>query len=77
MVSKAGLITAFLIALAAPALAQQPPDGAAVFKRACANCHADESDERADSRNPAADEDRGDLQRDDARPDADSSDQLV
>jgi len=44
MVSKAGLIAAFLIALAAPSLAQQPPDGAAgaaVFKRACANCHND------------------------------------
>src|SRR4029450_960506 len=42
MVSKAGLITAFLMALAVPALAQQSPDGAAgaaVFKRACANCH--------------------------------------
>src|SRR5687768_892707 len=38
---KAGLITAFLIALAAPALAQQAADGAAVFKRACANCHTD------------------------------------
>ncbi len=45
---KAGVIAAFLIALAAPAFAQQPrdgtavaADGAAVFKRACANCHAD------------------------------------
>src|SRR5687768_993673 len=45
---KAGLIATFLVALAAPALAQQArdgaavaADGAAVFKRACANCHAD------------------------------------
>jgi polyvinyl alcohol dehydrogenase (cytochrome) len=28
-----------LIALAAPAFAQQQPDGAAVFKQACASCH--------------------------------------
>ena len=45
MFVKAGLIATFLIALAAPALAQQArdgaADGAAVFKRACANCHAE------------------------------------
>ena len=41
MFVKAGLCSAFLLALAVPALAQQTPDGAAVFKRACANCHAE------------------------------------
>src|SRR6185503_12266194 len=43
MFVKAGIITTFLVALApaVPALAQQPPDGAAVFTRACANCHAE------------------------------------
>src|SRR5688500_7548124 len=41
MFVKAGFITTFLIALAVPALAQQAADGAAVFKRACANCHAE------------------------------------
>ncbi len=40
MLVKAGLITGLLIALAVPALAQQP-DGAAVFKRACASCHGE------------------------------------
>ena len=46
MFVKAGTITAFLVALAVPALAQQRAaiaDGAAVFKRACANCHAETS----------------------------------
>src|SRR5262245_61568611 len=38
---KRALVAVFLIALAAPALAQQGPDGAAVFKRTCANCHAE------------------------------------
>ena len=37
---KSALVAVFLIVLAVPALAQQP-DGAAVFKRACANCHAE------------------------------------
>ena len=41
MFVKAGLITGFVIAFAMPALAQQAADGAAVFKRACANCHAE------------------------------------
>src|SRR5688500_16227910 len=41
MFVKVGLITGFIIALAMPALAQQAADGAAVFKRACANCHAE------------------------------------
>ena len=36
---KRGLIVAALIAVAAPASAQQAPDGAAVFTRACASCH--------------------------------------
>src|SRR5688572_10622987 len=40
MLVKAALTIAGLFALSASALAQQP-DGAAVFKRACANCHAD------------------------------------
>ena len=40
MVVKVGLILGLLIVLAVPALAQQP-DGAAVFKRACASCHGE------------------------------------
>ena len=40
MLVKAGLISGLLITLAIPALAQQP-DGAAVFKRACASCHGE------------------------------------
>jgi len=39
MFVKAGIIATFLVVLAVPARAQQSPDGAAVFKRACANCH--------------------------------------
>src|SRR6476659_3921415 len=35
---KAAFISAVFIAFAVPALAQQP-DGAAVFKQACASCH--------------------------------------
>ena len=40
MLVKVGLILGLLIVLAIPARAQQV-DGAAAFKRACANCHAE------------------------------------
>jgi mono/diheme cytochrome c family protein len=41
MFARVGLITGLLVTLAAPALAQQRPDGAGVFKQSCASCHGE------------------------------------
>ena len=39
MFTMAALLCVGLIALAVPALAQQAPNGEAVFKQSCASCH--------------------------------------
>ena len=52
MRQSALLSVGFALALAAPAAAQTIPDGAAVFEKACASCHAAPA---ADSRAPSRD----------------------
>ncbi|HVQ15585.1 MAG TPA: cytochrome c, partial [Vicinamibacterales bacterium] len=39
MFARVGVLCIGLIALAAPARAQQAPNGEAVFKQSCASCH--------------------------------------
>ena len=54
-------ITTVSLALAAPAFAQAPADGAAVFQKACASCHQQPApDSRAPARGAGHDRARGD-----------------